>query len=88
MKKTLTLVALLFVGIITTTNANVNLPAIFGSHMVLQQNTEITIWGWASPTEEISLYASWGEDIFETVTDNHARWEIKYPHLLPVALMK
>lgn len=77
MKKTLTLVALLFFGIITITNANVNLPAIFGDHMVLQQNAEITIWGWASPTEEISLYASWGEDIYETVADNHARWEIK-----------
>ena len=29
--------------------AEVKLPAVFGDHMVLQQNVPVTVWGWADP---------------------------------------
>lgn len=29
------------------------LPSIIGSHMVLQQHSTITIWGWCAPQEEV-----------------------------------
>jgi sialate O-acetylesterase len=35
--------------------ADVKLPAIFGSHMVLQQNQKDKVWGWAGPGEEITV---------------------------------
>ncbi len=34
-------------------HAEVKLPAIFGDHMVLQQNHRNRIWGWADPREEV-----------------------------------
>jgi len=35
--------------------ADVRLPAIFGDHMVLQQNQRDRVWGWADPDEEITV---------------------------------
>ena len=40
--------------------AEVRLPAIFGDHMVLQQETGAPIWGWADPGESITVSGSWG----------------------------
>ena len=35
--------------------ADVRLPAIFGDHMVLQQNQKDRVRGWAEPDEEITV---------------------------------
>jgi sialate O-acetylesterase len=35
--------------------ANVQLPKIFGDHMVLQRDRAITIWGWADTKEKITV---------------------------------
>jgi sialate O-acetylesterase len=39
--------------------ANITLPAIFGDHMVLQQQSPITVWGWAQPGEKITIRGTW-----------------------------
>ncbi|GAB4040978.1 sialate O-acetylesterase [Spirosoma gilvum] len=41
--------------IIQTTLADVRLPNVFGSHMVLQRRKPVPVWGWADPAEKISL---------------------------------
>jgi sialate O-acetylesterase len=35
--------------------ADVKVPAIFGSHMVLQRDQKDRIWGWADPGEEVTV---------------------------------
>jgi sialate O-acetylesterase len=35
--------------------ADVRMPAIFGDHMVLQQNKKIPVWGWADPGEQVTV---------------------------------
>ncbi|MFM7070698.1 MAG: sialate O-acetylesterase, partial [Planctomycetota bacterium] len=35
--------------------ADVKLPKIFGNHMVLQQKSQVSIWGWADPGEEVTV---------------------------------
>lgn len=35
--------------------ADVKLPAIFGSHMVLQRDQKDRVWGWAEPGEEVAV---------------------------------
>ena len=35
--------------------ADVRLPAIFSDHMVLQAECPVSVWGWASPGEEVSV---------------------------------
>jgi len=57
--------------------ANVSLPAIFADHMVLQQNQEVVLWGWAKPNEEVSVIASWDNNELKTVSDNQANWSLK-----------
>ncbi|MCL4483073.1 MAG: MmpS family protein, partial [Bacteroidetes bacterium] len=39
--------------------AEVRLPSILGSHMVLQQKSEVNLWGWCSPSEKIYVKTSW-----------------------------
>ncbi len=56
--------------------ANVTLPNIFGDNMVLQRNSEVKIWGWANPKEEIKLISGWNNQEYKTVTNNQAKWEL------------
>ena len=37
------------------THAEIRLPRIFGSHMVLQQGQPVPVWGWAAPNEEVMV---------------------------------
>jgi len=63
-----------FAGFAVSAKANVNLPAIFGDHMVLQQNAEVPIWGWAKPGEKVTIVCSWDGKEIEAQPDNGARW--------------
>src|ERR1019366_860709 len=38
-----------------TLQAEVRLPKIFGSHMVLQQSKSLPVWGWAQPGETVTV---------------------------------
>ena len=55
----------------------VSLPNIFGNHMVLQQNAEVTIWGWGNPREEITVTGSWNQEAVKTIASNLAQWQVK-----------
>ena len=35
--------------------AKVKLPAIIGNDMVLQQNTNVNLWGWATRSRKITV---------------------------------
>jgi len=65
-----------FLLISSTMMANVSLPNIFSDNMVLQRNSEVKIWGWASPKEEIKLVSSWNNQEYKTVANNQAKWEL------------
>ena len=57
--------------------AEVKLPAIISSNMVLQRNTTITLWGWADAKEEIVINTSWLDEELKTAADKEGRWEIE-----------
>ena len=42
-------------GLGSAAQADVKLPKIFGSHMVLQQKSQVSFWGWADPGEEVTV---------------------------------
>ncbi|MBX2966843.1 MAG: sialate O-acetylesterase [Cyclobacteriaceae bacterium] len=66
-------VVLLFT--IITTKANVILPSIFSDHMVLQQHTTVSIWGWAKTLEEVKITVSWNPGkVYSEVTDVTTYW--------------
>ncbi len=55
--------------------ANVALPAIFSDHMVLKQNATVNLWGWANPTEKVTITTSWSVDTIVVEGSNLATWE-------------
>jgi sialate O-acetylesterase len=57
--------------------AEVRLPAILGSHMVLQQKSEVDLWGWCAPSEKINIKASWDTARYVTTGTSGARWSTK-----------
>ena len=66
----------LFLLITKTTLAKVVLPSVFSDHMVLQQQDEVKFWGWANPSEEITISPSWTDETYTTKTSNQALWEL------------
>src|SRR6476469_5445500 len=61
----------------TSLSANIRLPAVISSHMVLQQRSEVTIWGWCDVDEKVKLRTSWDTTTYMTTGSTAAKWEIK-----------
>ena len=57
--------------------AQLRLPSIISSGMVLQQNDSVTLWGWGNPGEKIFVNTSWDEKTDSSVVNNRANWRIK-----------
>jgi len=59
-------------------SAEIVLPSVFSDNMVLQQNSEVAIWGWGNAGEQVSIIAGWNNsDTVKVKADNTARWEAK-----------
>ena len=56
--------------------ANVSLPSFFSDNMVLQRNSDVKLWGWGSPNEEIIITTGWDNATYTVKPDNHANWQI------------
>lgn len=41
-------------------NAEIKLPAIFGDNMVLQQQSDVAVWGWAKANTSVKVGRSMG----------------------------
>lgn len=60
--------------------ANVALPRIFGSHMVLQRDMPVPVWGTADPGEEIVVIAG-DKPPIKATADANGRWRVELPAL-------
>ena len=65
----------------TLTSAAIRLPAIIGSHMVLQQQREVNLWGWCGPAEMVTIKTSWDTITYKAKGGSSAKWitKIKTP---------
>lgn len=58
--------------------AEIRLPAVFTDHMVLQRNSEITLWGWGTPGEHIAIMPEWlAGDTLKTQVTNMGKWSAR-----------
>jgi sialate O-acetylesterase len=62
---------------IVVVKANISMPEIFASNMVLQQKSDVKIWGWAKPGEPVKLKADWQDSEIETKADNQGTWSLQ-----------
>lgn len=67
---------LLVASVIT---AEVKLPKVFGSNMVLQQNSVIKIWGFADPGEKINVKLA--DNKSESNTNDDGKWYVELPEM-------
>lgn len=54
--------------------ADVRLPKILDSNMVLQRESEVAIWGWADPGEQVQVACDWLTEKLNTTADADGRW--------------
>ncbi|MFT3682580.1 MAG: sialate O-acetylesterase [Ferruginibacter sp.] len=59
------------------TDAQLRLPSVIASGMVLQQNDSVNIWGWANPDEPITINTGWDNQDYKTTTLNTGKWKRK-----------
>ncbi len=57
--------------------ANVKLPVLVSDGMVLQRDTKVIIWGWASPGEKVQV--KFNKKTISAVTDSQGNWKVSLP---------
>ena len=57
-------------------DGKVRLPAIISDNMVLQQSTDVKLWGWADAGECVSISTSWGDDVVSVTADADGKWSV------------
>ena len=75
MKKILLIVALMALAI--GVEAKVRLPHILCDNMVIQQQTDVRLWGWAEPGTQVKVKTSWSETTATVKADKDGRWLVK-----------
>lgn len=61
-------------------NAQIQMPAVFTDGMVLQQNSKVTLWGWGSPADRLSIVPGWATgDTVRVVVDSRGCWTAELP---------
>ncbi|MDR0680891.1 MAG: sialate O-acetylesterase [Dysgonamonadaceae bacterium] len=71
------IISVIFLLISVITYAEIKLPAIFGENMLLQQQAEVAVWGWASPKSTVSVKGSWNNKTFKTQSNENGEWKLK-----------
>ncbi|MCX2452500.1 sialate O-acetylesterase [Pedobacter sp. PLR] len=73
----LILIALCFAFCRESAFAEVKPGALFTDHMVLQQQSEVAVWGWAKPESNVSLLSSWNKKKYQVKSDAAGKWKFK-----------
>jgi len=73
------LLTLLIVFVISSSTlyGEVKLPAIFGDNMVLQQQTQVAIWGTATKNATVKVITSWNKKTYSTKVAGDGKWKLK-----------
>jgi sialate O-acetylesterase len=63
-----------FILVFQTTFCEVRLPHLLSDGMVLQRNTKVNIWGWASPGEKINLQFRYKD--YSSIANTDGKWKV------------
>jgi sialate O-acetylesterase len=72
-------IIVLFANLLVSANlfAEIKLPAIFCDNMVMQQQTEVKIWGKASNNASVKVTTSWNHKSYATAASSDGNWTLK-----------
>ena len=79
MKRTILIssLAVFFFLSVQSLQAEIRLPALVSSNMVLQRNTTVMLWGWADPGEKITIEASWLNEPLNLEAEAGGNWQVE-----------
>lgn len=60
-----------------TLHAEISLPKVIGSGMVLQRESKVALWGNADPGEAVTITCSWKKSPVRVTTDTEGKWSTK-----------
>lgn len=70
-----TLLTVVFYSFYCTASwAQVKLPAIISNNMVVQQQSDVALWGWAQPAEKVTIQASWLSKPVTVTAGTDGKW--------------
>ena len=81
-RKSLLLLAVLLLAA-APSRAKVTLPSFFGHNMVLQQQTEVAVWGSSDKDRPVWVCPSWTRQKFRATVSEDGKWFVRIP--TPVA---
>ena len=64
-------------AVMMTASAKVRLPQMISDGMVIQQQTQVRLWGWAQKGRTVTVTPSWGAQPQRAVADKDGRWMVK-----------
>ena len=69
---------ILFLSGIESINAQIEFPSFISDNMVLQQQTEASIWGWAEKGIKVKIKCSWDNSEYSVVAKKKRSGNIYY----------
>lgn len=62
--------------LVSGVQAQVSLASVFSDHMVLQQNSDVAVWGWGDASATVKVVGSWApKDTATAVINSDGTWE-------------
>ena len=58
--------------------ADIKLPAVIGSNMIIQRDLPMKLWGWAEPKESVTVKVE-GRVIGSAIADEKGNWSVQLP---------
>ena len=58
--------------------AKVSLPDILSDNMLLQQNTQVNIWGKADANKTVNIKISWSKKTIKIIADESGNWKTSF----------
>ncbi len=72
--KKLCIFALALLAVCLGADAKVRLPHLIGDNMVIQQLTDVRLWGWDTPGKTVKVTTSWSQEVKTVKTSKDGRW--------------
>ena len=67
----------IFLFFVTGISAQIQMGPLFSDDMILQRESQVPIWGLASPNEKVTILSSWNNRTASTKADNQGNWIVK-----------
>ncbi|HNX65336.1 MAG TPA: sialate O-acetylesterase [Bacteroidales bacterium] len=69
-------IAFLLAVLIPAEGNNAVFASVLTDNMVLQQNTNVTLWGFAPPNEMVKVSCSWLKETLQAATGKNGQWSV------------